>query len=57
MDKNNEFMETFLYLSQQKDILGFLNNLQVCELRYPICIICIRIGTNIVIEANVRTIT
>ena len=27
------------------------------ELRYPMCIICIRRGTNIAIEANVRTIT
>ena len=27
------------------------------ELRYPMCIICIRRGTNILIEANVRTIT
>ena len=40
-----------------KDIWGCLKNLQFCELRYPMCIICIRRGTNIAIEANVRTIT
>ena len=30
------------------------NNLQFCELRYPTCIICIRKGTHIAIEANVE---
>ena len=39
------------------DILGCLKNLQFCELRYPMCIICVRRGTNIAIEARVRTIT
>ena len=37
--------------------LRLSKNLQFWELRYPICIICIRRGTNIAIEANVRTIT
>ena len=40
-----------------KRYLRYSKNLQFCELRYPTCIICIRRGTNIVIEANVRTIT
>ena len=40
-----------------KDIWGCLKNLQFCELRYPMCIFCIRRGTNIAIEANVWTIT
>ena len=34
-----------------------VKNLQFCELRYPICIICKRRGTNIANEAFVRTIT
>ena len=50
MDKRNEFGETFAYFSQMKRYLQF------CELRYAMCIICIRRGTNISIEANVRTI-
>ena len=33
------------------------NHLHFCELRYPMCIICIRRGTNIAIKANVRAIT
>ena len=37
--------------------LRLSKNLQFWELRYPMCIICIRRGTNIAIEANVRTIT
>ena len=49
--------ETFVYFSQMKRYLGLSKNLQFCELRYPICIICIRGGTNIAIKANVRTIT
>ena len=40
-----------------RDIWGCLKNLQFCELRYPMCIICIRRGTNIAIEANVRAMT
>ena len=37
--------------------LRLSKNLQFCELLYPMCIICIRRGTNIAIEANVKTIT
>ena len=37
--------------------LRLSKNLQFWELRYPMCIICIRRGTNIAFEANVRTIT
>ena len=37
--------------------LRLSKNLQFWELRYPMCIICIRRGTHIAIEANVRTIT
>ena len=43
--------------SQMKRYLRLSKNLQLCELRYPILIICIRRGTNIAIEANVRFIT
>ena len=55
MDKRNEFGETCVYFSQMKRYC--LKNLQFCELCYPMCIICIRRGTNIAIEANVRTLT
>ena len=55
MDKRNEFWETFVYFSHIKIYLRLSKKLQFCELRYPICIICIRRGTNIEIEANVRT--
>ena len=57
MDKRNEFGETFVYLSQMKRYLRLSKNLQFCELRYSMCIIFIKRGTNIAIEANVRTIT
>ena len=57
MDKINDFGETFVYFSQMKRYLRLSkSNLQFCELRYPMCIICIIRGTNITIEANVRTI-
>ena len=56
-DKRNEFGEVFVYFSQMKRYLRLSKkNLQFCELRYPMCIICIRRGTNIAIKANVRTI-
>ena len=51
-DKRSEFGETFVNFSQMKRYLRLAKNLQFCELRYPMCIIC----TNIAIEANVRTI-
>ena len=56
-DKGNEFGEIFFYVSQIKRYLRLSKNQQFCELRYPMCIICIRRGTNIAIKANVRTIT
>ena len=56
MYKRNEFEETFANFSQMKRNLSLSKNLQFCELRYPICIICIRRGTTIAIESNVRTI-
>ena len=56
MDKRNDFGDTFVYFSQMKRYLRSSKNLQFCELRYPMFIICIRRGTNITIEANVRTI-
>ena len=43
--------------SQMKLYLRLSKNLQFCELRYPMCIMCMRRGTHIAIEANVRTIT
>ena len=53
MDKRNEFGETFVYFSQMKRYLRmFLKNRQFCELRYPMCIVCIRRGTDIAIEAK-----
>ena len=57
MNNRNEFGETFVYYSQVKRYLSLLKNLQFCELRYPMCIICIRRDINIAIEDNVRTIT
>ena len=57
MDKRTEFGETFVHFSQMKRNMGLSKNLQFCELRYPICIICIRRGTKIAIEDNVKTIT
>ena len=41
MDKRNEFGETFVYFSQMKRYLRLSKNLQFCELRYPLYIICI----------------
>ena len=49
IDKINEFGEIFVYFSQMKRYLRLSKNLQFCELRYPMCIICIRKGTNIAI--------
>ena len=57
IDKRNEFGETFVYFSQMKRYLRWSKNLQFCKLRYPICIFCIRRGTNIAFEANLSTIT
>ena len=57
MDKRNEFGEIFLNFLQMKRYLRLSKNLQFCELRNPMCIICIRRATNIAIDANVRTIT
>ena len=52
MDKRN--IRLFFAM---KRYLRLPKNLQFCELRYPMCIICIRGGTNIAIEVNVRTLT
>ena len=49
MNKRNEFAETFVYFSQMKRYLRLSKNLQFCELRYPMCIICIGRGTNIIV--------
>ena len=57
MDKRNKFGEIFVYFSQMKRCLRLSKNLQFCELRFPMCSICIRRGSNIANEANVRTIT
>ena len=57
MDKRNEFEEHLFIFRRWKDIWGCLENQQFYELRYPMFIICIRRGTIIAIEANVRTIT
>ena len=46
-----------LFIFRSERYLRLSKNLQFWELRYPMCIICIRRGTNIAIEANVRTIT
>ena len=56
MDNRHTFGETFLYFSQMKRYLRLSKDMQFCELRYLMCTICIRRGTNIAIEANVRTI-
>ena len=56
MDKRNEFGETLFYVSQIKRYLRLSKNLQFCELRYSIGIICIRRDTDIAIEVNVRPI-
>ena len=39
-----------------KRYLRLSKKMQFCELRYPMCIICVRRGRDIAIEANVRTI-
>ena len=57
MDNRNEFGETFVYFSTKKIYMRLLKNLQLCELRYPMCIICIRRNINIAIEDTVRTVT
>ena len=57
IDKRNKFWETFVYFPQMKRYLRLSKILQFCELRYPMCITCTRRGTNIAIEADVRTIT
>ena len=57
MDKRNKLLETFVYFFADEKISEVVKNLQLCELRYPMCIICIRTGTHIAIEATVRTIT
>ena len=49
MDKRNEFGETNVYFSQMIRYLRLSEKLQFYELRYPMCIICIRRGTNIAI--------
>ena len=46
-----------LFFADEKISEVVKNDLQFCELRYPMCIICTRRGTNIAIEANVRSIT
>ena len=55
--KGNELGEPLVYFSPMKRYPILSKNLQFCELRYPMCIICIRRGTHIAIEANVSTIT
>ena len=57
MDKRNEIGETFVYFSQMKRYLRLSRNLQFCELRHPICIICIRRGTTIAIECKNNNLT
>ena len=54
MDKREQFGETFVYFSQMKRYLRLSKNMQFCELRFPMCIFCIRRGTNIAIKANVE---
>ena len=56
-DKRNGFGEAFVFFFTDQRYLRLFKNLQFCELSYPMCIICIRRGTIIAIEANVRTIT
>ena len=51
MDKRYEFGETFVYFSQMKIYLMSSKIRQFCELHYPMCIICIKRGTHIAIEA------
>ena len=56
MDKRKKLGNIRLFFADER-YLRLSKNLQFWELRYPMCIICIRRGTNIAIEANVRTIT
>ena len=56
MDKRKKLGNFCLFFADER-YLRLSKNLQFWELRYPMCIICIRRGTNIAIEANVRTIT
>ena len=56
MDKRKKMGNICLFFADER-YLWLSKNLQFWELRYPMCIICIRRGTNIAIEANVRTIT
>ena len=56
IDKRNEFGETFVSFSKMKEYLRFSKDLQFCESRYPMCIICVRRGSHIAVEANVRII-
>ena len=53
MDKRNKFGAIFVNFSQIKRYLRLFKNLQFCELRYSMCIICIRRGTNIAFQASV----
>ena len=46
-----------LFFADNERYLRLSKSLQLWKLRYPMCIFCIRRGTNIAIEANVRTIT
>ena len=55
--KETNLGKHFFVFRRCKDILGGLKFRQFCELRYPMFIICIRRGTNITIEVNVRTMT
>ena len=56
MDKQKKLGNIRLFFADER-YLRLSKNLQFWELRYPMCIICIRRGTNIAIEANERTIT
>ena len=49
-DKRNKFGEIFVYFSQMKRYMRLSKNLQFCELRNPMRIICIRRGTNIALK-------
>ena len=56
MDKRKKTGNICLFFAHER-YPRLSKNLQFWELRYPMCIICIRRGTNIAIEANVRTKT
>ena len=57
MDKRKKKLGNICLFFADEIYLRLFKSLQFWELRYPMCIICIRRGTNIAIEANVRTIT